>query len=318
MLKILEDFPEQCRTALGLTKGLSVQGEIKSIVAVGMGGSGIAGDILKAYMQNSKSKIPVYVSKDYKVPDFVNSSTLVFALSYSGNTEEVLSSYNDALKKKAKIVAITSGGGLAKICSKTIRIPAGFQPRNAIGFLFFPLLGVLANANLIDGDTNEVVEALKVIGNTEEFKKEAQHIAKAIKGRTPIIYSSNLFEAAAYRWKCQFNENSKVAAFYNLFSEMNHNEIAGYQSMDSINFISILLRDKLDEPAIIKRMDATKKIMETKTEVVESYSKGESFLSRMFSLIYLGDFATYYHAVNNKIDPTPVSVIENLKKELRK
>ena len=316
MLKVLEDFPEQCKTALELTKGLTVQGDIKNIIVAGMGGSGIAGDILRAYI--SSFKIPVNVVKDYKLPEFVDANTLVFAVSYSGNTEETLSAYYDAVKKKAKIVAITSGGELAKLCKKTIKIPSGYQPRAALGFLFFPILGVLSNANVIDVKTQDVAEMLSVTGNVESYKKEAQHIAKTIRNRVPVVYSSNLFGVAAYRWKCQFNENSKIAAFYNIFSEMNHNEVVGYQSMDRAIFISIMLKDKYDDTEIKKRMDVTKKIIETKADVIEVNSRGDSFLARLFSLIYVGDFASYYHAINNRIDPTPVAVIENLKKELKK
>lgn len=315
MLNVIESFPSQCKTAMGLTKGIAVSGEIKNIIIAGMGGSGIAGDILKAYIHNSK--IPVYVVKDYKLPEFVNEATLVFAVSYSGNTEETLAAYKDALRKKAKIVAITSGGELAALCKKTIKIPQGYQPRAALSFLFFPMLGVLSNMNIIKVDSKEINELFSAISNVEEYKNEAKKIVKQIKNKTPVIYASSLFGAIAYRWKCQFNENSKTASFYHVFSEMNHNEIVGYQTASRDDFISVFLRDKYEHNQIKKRMDITKKIIGTKVDITEVNSRGESLLARIFSLIYLGDFVSYYLAIDKRIDPTPVAVIENLKRELK-
>ncbi|MEK6891831.1 MAG: SIS domain-containing protein, partial [Nanoarchaeota archaeon] len=124
------------------------------------------------------------------------------------------------------------------------------------------------------------------------------------------------FSAVAYRWKTQFNENSKVAAFTHNFSELNHNEIVGYQTMSREKFISIFLRDNFDNDRIKKRMDITKEIISQKVDVVEIFTKGSSLLSRLFSALYYADFASYYLALQNKIDPTPVHVIESLKKKL--
>ena len=315
MIRSIEDFPSQCRTALELTKGISVQGDVKNIVVSGMGGSGIAGDLLKAYLRNSK--IPVHVSKDYKLPEFVDSSTLVFAISYSGNTEETIISYEDAVRRKAKVVAISSGGRLAEICKRTIRVPPGYQPRAALGFLFFPMVGVLSNMNLAREESEEIIEAINIIENSEEYEKEAQAIAKSIKNRTVLLYSSNDFSSASYRWKCQINENSKMPAFCNSIPEMNHNEIAGYQSMDRTSFAAIFLRDNMEDEKTKKKMEITRKIVETKVDSITVFSKGNSFLARMLSLIHLGDFVSYYLAVDNKTDPTPVHVIESLKREIK-
>ena len=229
MLKVIEDFPHQCRTALELTKGIYVSGKIDKIVIAGMGGSAVAGDLLKIYMHDSK--IPVFVARDYKIPNFVDENTLFFAISYSGNTEETLSAFEDAQKKKAKIIAVTSGGKLSEAAKKVVSIPSGLQPRAALGYLFFPALGVLANSNIAEVKNSEVREMLDVISKTEDFKKTGERIAKNIGSRIPIIYASDFLGAVAYRWKTQFNENSKSPAFFHLFSELNHNEIVGYQSM---------------------------------------------------------------------------------------
>ena len=147
MLKAIEDFPQQCRNALELPKGMSVSGKVDRIVVAGMGGSAVGGDLLKIYMHNAK--IPVFVVRDYKVPNFVDENTLVFAVSYSGNTEETLAAFDDAQKKKAKIVAVTSGGLLESKAKKAIKIPGGLQPRAALGYTFFPVLGVWQTRTLL-------------------------------------------------------------------------------------------------------------------------------------------------------------------------
>lgn len=314
MLKVIEDFPEQCRTALGLAKGMAVSGKIDKIVVAGMGGSAVGGDLLKLYLPDSK--IPIMTVRDYKLPNFVDEKTLVFAVSYSGNTEETLSAFEDAQKKKAKIVAVTSGGKLSELAKKLIRIPKGLQPRAALGYLFFPVLGVLVNSGIVKENQNDVNEMLDILSRKEEFRAFGEKLAKQIGQRTPLIYASEQFGAVAYRWKTQFNENSKVAAFAHVFSEMNHNEIVGYQSMSREKFISIFIRDNQDNERIIKRMDITKEIISQKVDVVEVYTKGSSMLSRLFSALHYADYASYYLALQNKIDPTPVNVIENLKKRL--
>ena len=315
MLKVIEEFPAQCKTALGLAKGMTVSGKIDKIVVAGMGGSAVGGDLLKSYLHNSK--MPVFVVRDYKVPNFVDKNTLVFVVSYSGNTEETISAFESAERNKAKIIAVTSGGALSAQAKKVIKIPVGLQPRAALGYLFFPLLGVMANSNITAVNGDEITEMLNILSNTNGFKAFGEGIAKKIGLKVPIIYASELLSPVAYRWKTQFNENSKAAAFSHAFSEMNHNEIAGYQTMDRNKFISIFIRNEGDNERIKKRMDITKEIISTKVDVEEVFTKGEYLLSRIFSGIYYGDFASYYLALANKIDPTPVAVIENLKRRLK-
>ena len=318
MLKVIEEFPAQCQTGLELTQGMTVSEKINNIVVAGMGGSGVAGDVLKAIMENQKSKIPVTVSKDYSLPAFVDNNTLVFINSYSGNTEETLASYNDAVNKNAQIIGLTSGGELADKCKRVIKLPPGFQPRAALGFLFFPLLAVLTNANIINISNDEIQETIKMLEEKEEFNSDGREIAKTIGDRTPLIYASNKFSVAAYRWKCQINENAKTHAFSAIFSELNHNEIVGYTTAKKEDLAVIFLRDSEDHERIKKRMDIMKKIVSQKVDVIEVESKGDSFLSKLFSLMYQSDFASYHLAINKKQDPTPVAVIENLKKELMK
>ena len=313
MLQVIKDFPAQCREALGLPKGISVSGEISNIVVLGMGGSAIGGDLLKIYLSNVN--IPVYVNRDYKVPNFVNETSLVFAVSYSGNTEETLSAYKDASSRNAKIIGITSGGKLAEECEKVIKIPSGLQPRAALGYLFFPMLGVLHNTNIIRVKNDDLNELMDILMDTEKFNDEGEALAKKLKEKIPIIYASEALGAVAMRWKTQINENAKMAAFCNVFSEMNHNEIAGYKGMDR-KFVAIMIRDNYDNERIKKRMDICQEIMEVTADVEEVQTEGESLLSRMFSAIYLGDFVSYYLALWNRVDPSPVEIIEEMKKKL--
>jgi len=314
MLGVLDDFPKQCKDALSLPKGITVKGEVTSIVVCGMGGSAIGGDLLKLYL--SSSKIPVFVSRDYKVPEFVDEYTLVFTVSYSGNTEETLSSFHDAKKKNAKIIALTTGGELSKLAGKIIKVPAGLQPRAAIGYLFFPMVGVLYNSNMVDIKNDDLNEMLTLLNDKENLKTQAQELAKKIQGKTPIIYSSELLKPVAYRWQTQINENAKYPAFHSAFPEMNHNEINSVSAMDRNRFTAILLKDPNDHPRIKKRMEICKQVMERKIDVNEVEVKGSSLLARMFSTIYLGDYTSYYLAMRERVDPTPVQVIEWLKKQL--
>jgi len=316
MLSTIESFHKQCKEALSLPKGITITGEVATIFVCGMGGSAIGGDLLASYL-NGKS-LPVTVIRDYNLPDYVNEYSLVFIVSYSGNTEETLSCYKQAVEKKAKIVAITSGGKLGQSAEKVIKLPQNIQPRAAIGYLFFPIVGILYNSGLLNLTNSELNEMLALLKDTKSYKEQAEEIAKKIKDRIPIIYSSERLKPIAYRWKTQINENAKSPCYYNVFSEMNHNEINAFQFMERSKFFIFLIRDEKDHPRIQKRMDICKELMEQRVDVKEIFTKGKSFLSRIFSTIYLGDFISYYLAINKRVDPTPVEVIEQLKKELLK
>jgi len=313
MLQVIKDFPKQCKEALGLPKGISTSEDVNNIIITGMGGSAVGGDLLKIYLNNSS--IPIHVNRDYKLPNFVNENSLVFAVSYSGNTEETLSALNDAKQRNAQIIGITSGGKLAEECEKIIKIPSGLQPRAALGYLFFPVLGVLHNSNIARVKNDDLNEMLNILKQIDKFDVQGEELSKKLKEKIPIIYASEALGAIAFRWKTQINENAKMPAFYNVFSEMNHNEIAGYKSMDR-KFAAVIIRDKYDNDRVKKRMDICKEIMEEHIDVEEVETQGESLLARMFSTIYLGDYVSYHMALLNRVDPSPVEIIEALKKKL--
>lgn len=314
-IKVLEDFPKQCEEALKLSKDILIKEKIDSIVVCGMGGSAIGGDILKSYLSNTN--FVVEVVRCYKIPEWVNEKTLVFAISYSGNTEETLSCFEEAIKKKAQLIAITSNGKLAEKADNIIKIPSGMQPRAAVGYLFLPMIKVLHNSGIINVKDEEIKEMLSTIKKIENFKQKGKKLAAAMKDKIPVIYSSTLLEPAAYRFKTEINENAKSPAFYHVFPEMNHNELVGYKGMDN-KFIAIVIRDKHDNKRIIKRMDIFKSIIKNNVPLVEIHTEGNYLLTRIFSAVYLGDFASYYLALEKKEDPAPVDVITYLKKELTK
>jgi glucose/mannose-6-phosphate isomerase len=314
MLKVIEEFPMQCREALELPRGETVSGEFANIVITGMGGSAIGGDLLKSCLH--KVKIPVFVNRDYQMPAFVDEKTLVFAVSYSGNTEETISAVKDAIERKAKVIGITSGGKLAGMCEKIIKVPAGYQPRAALGYLFFPMLGILHNSGIVNVKNAELNEMLNILKKKEWFEEEGEKLAKKLNGKIPIIYASELLMPSAMRFKTQINENAKLPAYFNVFSEMNHNEINAFRGMDR-KFSAILIKDIHDNERIQKRMKICQEVMEERVDVEVIDTQGEWLLSRLFSAIYLGDFTSYYLAILNRVDPSPVEVIERLKQALK-
>jgi len=316
MKSVLEDFPLQIEKGFELGGNVKVENDIDKIIVTGMGGSALAGEILRAYFD---IKIPIFVNKDYVLPESVNSKTLVFAISYSGNTEETISSYRNALRKGTRIVVIASGGKLDILARKQsipyINIPRGIQPRMAYGYLFFSILRALQNSGIIDSVESDLRVLIKTL-QKDIFREKGEELAELLVGKTPLIYSSQKMYAVAYKWKINFNENSKIHAFCNVFPEMNHNEILGYTKVTEDYYVIILKNDE-DHQRIKIRMDATKELIKKKkVPVTEIGITGANHLSKIFSGIYIGDWVSYYLALKNGVDPTPVDIIEEFKKKI--
>lgn len=338
MIELLEKFPQKMRDALRLGEELSVSApnykrNFKNIVILGMGGSAIGGDLLSDYLADELS-IPIVVIRGYDIPKFVDENSLVFTVSYSGNTEETLSALKRCLEAKARVIALTSGGKLAVLAQENnfpvIKIPAGIQPRAAISYLFFPILKALEKLGIAKERNGEIEETHNILqelsikyGAKSPIKNNfAKEIALSLYQHLPLIYGSEgLLKAVAMRWKTQINENSKWPCFWNVFPELDHNEIVGYEIENKINrqVEIIYLQDKEGLLRIEQRREITRKIIEDKVaEFIVCPTKGKGKMARMFSLIFLGDLASYYLAILNKIDPSPVACIEDLKKELAK
>jgi len=313
MAKCFKEFPLQIRDAFKVSTSLSKS--IDSIFIVGMGGSAFGGDLLRAYL--SKLSIPIYSVRDYSLPEFVTRNSLVFVVSYSGNTEETINAYRMAIRKDAQIITMSAGGKLEKLASRqdTLHINIPFrdiQPRMSYCFQFFAMLKVLENSGILK-DLKPEVEKTIMNMNKPMFKEMAQELAQKLEGKVPIIYSSNTLKPLAYKWKINFNENTKIHAFCNVFPEMNHNEMLGYTDLKAGYYV-IILKDEDDYHRIKKRMDITKKLIQQRgVNVTEIGLKGHTLLTRMFTALYVGDWTSYYLAIKHKTDPTPVDLVEEFK-----
>tara|TARA_Y100000310_G_scaffold268382_1_gene280964 strand:- start:782 stop:1783 length:1002 start_codon:yes stop_codon:yes gene_type:complete len=318
MYDVLKNFPKQMQEAARLGKNVKITDKIDNIIITGMGGSALPGEILKSFFYSTS--IPIFVNKGYTLPEFTNMRSLVFVISYSGNTEETIYAYRNALRKGARIVAISSGGKLEELSTKQrqifIKVPSGIQPRSGYAYQFFPILNVLMNSKII-GDVSQDIEKTIETLKKPIFEERAKDIAIKLEGKIPLIYSSDKLFAIAYKWKINFNENSKVHAFCNMLPELNHNEIVGYTQLEA-DYHVILIKDEDDHMRVKKRFDITKDIIKKSgVSVTEIMLKGGSILTKIFSAIYIGDLASYYLALKYGIDPTPVKIVEELKRRLK-
>lgn len=329
MVDIILNLPQSIRETKKITEKIEIKTnfEVDNIVITGMGGSAIGGDILRATL----SKVPIFVNRYYSLPEFVDSKTLLFVISYSGNTEETLASYEDGKKRNANIFCISSGGKLSEFAQKDrlplVKIPGGMQPRCAIGYLSTPLFIILKKLGIVDldRDLEDTVNLLKEMRkelspNREIEKNEAKKIASKLFGKFPLIYTSYPLDFVANRWRTQLNENSEVLAHINILPELDHNEIVGIGTPVEVSKLCevILLRDRYDLDRIQKRYEITKEIiLPFVSGITEVWSKGRTVFSKLFSLIYLGDWVSFYLAILNKKDPTEIKRINYLKERLK-
>jgi glucose/mannose-6-phosphate isomerase len=335
MRSLLEAFPEQVQAAVPIGKNLErpVAREFKELVITGLGGSAIGGDLVRS-IAGPQLKIPLVVNRDYDLPVFINASTLVVACSYSGNTEETLSAYQQASRAKAFIVCITSGGQLEAMAKAdsfpVLQLPPGLPPRAALGYSLITLLSALQALQIIPDMTESLEETIALLGRLKDQYKTvnpesanpAKRLASSLHGKVVAIYGSNaIMDAAAFRWRSQIAENAKNLAFHHVLPEMNHNELVGWEYPEDVlrQIGVVLLRDKGDHPQVQRRFDLTREVIASKAGCLhEVWSEGTSLLARILSAIYLGDFVSLYMAYLNKIDPTPVQVIDSFKSKLGK
>jgi len=302
--------------------------EITNIIIGGLGGSAISADLIKNYLKDELS-VPLFVNRNYALPKFANKKTLFIASSYSGNTEETISSLKQAIEIGCKIICITTGGEIESIAKNKnvpcVKVQKGFQPRYSLGLSFFSLLKVFQELKLIQ-DQSLVVNKIKSIWkkNGIEFSKEgntAYTIAESLVGFIPVIYSvADSTSAVGYRLKCQFNENSKLHAFHNEVPEMNHNEIIGWESYQEKTFHSkiIIIMDETYHPQIKKRFKILKEIFsKSGVELITLKSSDKDFKVRLLDLIFLCDWISYYVGVLRGFDPSEIDNILSLKEKLK-
>lgn len=293
---------------------------IDHIFFIGMGGSAISADFLKKYLEHSGITLPITIVRDYVLPPTFSENSLVVGLSYSGNTEETLSAFRLAMRKSPYCFAFGSGGKLQEACTINRTpftvIPKNYQPRTAaISYLFFPILRLLERLNIIPSQQGEVENVLHTLKKTE-FKPIAIHLSEKLVDSTPLIYASAQYYPVAFRFKTQINENAKRHAFASAYSEFNHNEIMGFEQLQTKHHI-ITFRFNDDHRRIHKRMDLVKELTnEAGVETTEIKLSGNSFLAKIYSAVIIGDLTSYYLALRCKTDPTPVATIESLKEKM--
>jgi glucose/mannose-6-phosphate isomerase len=333
MLDLLLELPAQLQIGerLGQSAELPSGTDVRAIVVTGLGGSSISGDLLRSYLQ-AECRVPIMVNRHYGLPTFVGPETLVCAVSYSGNTEETLSAFGEARAREARLLAVTSGGQLAEMADAwripCVRVTKGLPSRTTLGYLFTPMLVTLARLGLISDQRAPIVETIEVLRDLgaqyrpgiETFRNLPKALARDLHGRFPVIYGVQDFsDVVAYRWRTQFNENSKVLASHQAFPELNHNEVVGWQGPPSgaSEVWVVLLRDSRELGRIAQQIDITKAFLQEQAAgITEIWSQGHSRLARLFSLLYTGDFTSYYLALLRGVDPKPVEAIDRLKDQL--
>jgi glucose/mannose-6-phosphate isomerase len=331
MLDVALGLPQQVRDgwALGRSAKLPrLPKTPKHLVVCGMGGSAIGGDLLSGYLAPT-FPMPITVVRGYEMPGFVGPRSVVIAASYSGATEETVTAVTQAERAGAVVFAITSGGPLAQAAKRAgVLVPAGLAPRAALGYLMLPALAALERWELAEPCAKEVEEAARVLdGMATECGSEvpvlrnpAKRLAEQLAGRIPAVYAASPgLEAAARRWKCQVNENSKTLATWNVFPELNHNETVGWGAPLALagHFAVVLLVEGTEPPRLVRRLRLTSDLaLGPAAGVHEVRARGKGRLARLLSLVFMGDLVSIYLAYLRGVDPTPIEIIDAIKQGL--
>ncbi|MBI2955588.1 MAG: bifunctional phosphoglucose/phosphomannose isomerase [Chloroflexi bacterium] len=333
MIDKIAGLPKQCLDAWRLGEGITLPADysiVDSIVVLGMGGSAIGGDLVRTLVAD-ELKVPMQVVRDYDLPAFAGHNSLVVASSYSGDTEETVTALDEAMARKCKTLAITTGGKIKTMAEQSgmplLVFDYKAQPRAAIGYSFFLLLRVLQKLGLIgnkDADVQEAVQVMEDLRPRIEVKNPrvvnpAKQLAAKLYGKLPVFYGAGILSEVARRWKGQINENSKGWSFFEVLPEVNHNSVVGYEFPHDLasKLIVVFLDSSALHPRVRLRYKITQALLTKRGvpfEVVEAV--GSSTLAQMMYSISFGDYVSYYLATLYKADPTPVEVISYLKSEL--
>ncbi len=325
-------LPEQFEEALAASTdvvGLPAHDEIENVIVLGMGGSGITGDVV-ASVAGPFMPVPVVVQKGYAAPQFVNDRSLVFAVSFSGNTEETLEAASIAAFAGARIVTVSTGGQLADAADEwgSVHMPVDAtipMPRAAIGALTVPVLAVLEAVGMFPGAAGWIAQAIDQLrSRRDELVRPgsmAEELARRVDAAFPIIYGgASLGAVAASRWKNQFNENAKVPAFCSEITELSHNEVCGWGQHGDVTrqvFRLIMLRHDHEHPQVARRFGLVGEATEEAVAGIEEVrASGEGALAQLFDLMLIGDFVTLHAAVQRGVDPGPVPILDEFKERL--
>ena len=333
MFGAIWNFPENLREAHHIGSQIVLKQEyceIQNIVIVGMGGSAIGGDVVSV-LEESNIKVPLIVCRGYSVPEWVTNKTLVVLSSYSGNTEETLSSLDDAIRKRAVLCGLTTGGILAERLEKlgmdVIIIPSGLQPRAALAFSFIPMIKLFEKIGLVETNIDswlqksiELISSKRSLYSKDRDDNPIMKLSKSIYKKIPIIYSDiSTMKVAGVRLKGQICENSKMLSYFNELPEQNHNEIVGWENNPELfnHLFVIWLVDKSDNPRIKLRTRITQNILgEKDVDQITIKVDGDSFQERFLNMIHYGDWLSFWCAILHNTNPSPVKNIDRLKKTL--
>lgn len=330
VLAMVGGIPDHLAEGLRLGRSTDAGGDPPSnVVICALGGSAIGGD-LASYWLSRAGDVPCQVVRGYDLPAYVGKGSLVVAASYSGNTEETLSMAEEAVARKARVVAISSGGRLGEIADREglshCVVPKDMLPRATIGYLFGAMAGILERSKVVEGDggVTESVDVLRRIiadcgPEVETAGNPAKKLAHHLHGTVPVIVGYGLSSPIARRWANQLNENAKMLAFSCDIPEMNHNSIVGWMGDGrSSGFSMIFLDHEIDDERMRRRVEATKAMVAERVRVFSSLAVGVDVLDRMFSLVAMGDYVSVYSAFLRKEDPSTTVPIEELKGILSK
>lgn len=326
MDQLIAEFPRQLKDAIAIGEAADIkqpEHDIQNIVVTGMGGSGIGANLVGEWLAGTLP-VPLLVNKSYTLPHFVDRHSLVIVSSYSGNTEETVSAMQQAIARKASIIAITSGGkvkdlAVAHHCN-LITIPGGNPPRSALGLSLVQQLLALYKMGLTTGTpVQQVHSAISLLSeNAQAIRQKAKALAGFLHSTVPVIYSDSTYGSVAVRFRQQLNENAKMLCWHHHLPEMNHNELVGWKDQYP-NMAVLFLRHTDDPPRVQQRMALTREIVQDHTDkVMELWSEGAHPIERGLYLIHLTDWATFYLAEMRGEDAMEVHVIDYLKEALAK
>lgn len=332
MLDAVRALPRDCRAAYDsarLAVGLPSANDVTSLTFCGMGGSAVSGDLVRSVFLE-RLGIPVEVNRSPVLPEHCGSRSLVVCSSYSGNTAETLTCFRTAVARGCRVLVVTSGGAIAGEAAEAgvavVRVPAGYQPRAALGHLGFASLGALEAVGLLPPLAEDVTETVDEIGlllaaiapDVAADQNAAKTLARQIGDRVPVIWGADgIGSVAAARWKTQVNENAKRPAFWSSMSELDHNEVVGWTPPFGPGFFLVGLRHDGEHRELLSRFPLSYDIARSAgVEVAEVHARGTSPLARLMTLIAMGDVTSVYLALESGVDPTPVQAIERLKAAL--
>ena len=324
MKELIKNFPDQLNEAINISNTYQWNPErtITNVVICGLGGSGIGGEIVKEWAR-SVARIPIEVCHSYELPEYVGRTTLIITCSYSGNTEETLSTLKESFAREALVVGITSGGKLAELLGakkcKVIKVPGGLPPRSALAYPLIQIIEVLEQGGFLkSGIKKQVEESIAFLKEHQsEIIATAENLLERSKDKKILMYSEDKMRPVLLRTCQQINENSKELAFFNVIPEMNHNEIVGWAN-DPVGFLVVFLRSNLENERNVKRLDITTQIVSEKSDSITVNAKGSNLIEQTLYAIHIFDWLSLLKAEDKGIDVVEVKVIDYLKAELAK